>query len=424
MTIEHVNIADPDIHEPKGVATAASGSAYIANGAGSGSWQGITPNNRVTVNTAADFPAAVAGVITLADSTEYYIGGNNVDIGSDRFAFGTDTTITGSVGPGKITSSTTGTLFTGGDSGLFTVQGVVFDIPTGTLFSVTDTVQGSTTVIFDTCRVIECASLGTFNNILGVNITNNSFLDTDQGFTLTSANTVVTVRQNFMVSTSATFKAVNFGSSTSPTIEIVDLSVNAPAGAVGLAGSASSANVDSGSIALVQSCEFLGGMAATDGNITVNDIRWKFVGNSGIDDTQPDSLLSLTSSSSTTTITTINTPVKVVGTWVSERASHFTNNTNGRATYNGEIGLTTPIDAVLVIDPSAGTNKDFRAYIAINGSVVTNSGNTKRADAGNPQELTLLWQRKLAQNDFVELFIENKTDTTNVIVKDAILRVR
>jgi len=38
MTIEHVNAADPDIHEPKGVAAALAGYIYVANGAGSGTW--------------------------------------------------------------------------------------------------------------------------------------------------------------------------------------------------------------------------------------------------------------------------------------------------------------------------------------------------------------------------------------------------
>lgn len=41
---EHVNITDPNIHEPKGVATATSGEVYVANGTGSGAWvkQGAT----------------------------------------------------------------------------------------------------------------------------------------------------------------------------------------------------------------------------------------------------------------------------------------------------------------------------------------------------------------------------------------------
>ncbi len=38
MTIQHVDIADPFIHEPKGVNAAASKTVYVADGAGSGAW--------------------------------------------------------------------------------------------------------------------------------------------------------------------------------------------------------------------------------------------------------------------------------------------------------------------------------------------------------------------------------------------------
>ena len=36
--MQHVDIADPYIHEPKGASTATAGQLYIANGAGSGVW--------------------------------------------------------------------------------------------------------------------------------------------------------------------------------------------------------------------------------------------------------------------------------------------------------------------------------------------------------------------------------------------------
>lgn len=39
MSIQHSAITDPDIHEPKGASTAAAGTVYISDGAGSGSWQ-------------------------------------------------------------------------------------------------------------------------------------------------------------------------------------------------------------------------------------------------------------------------------------------------------------------------------------------------------------------------------------------------
>lgn len=45
MAIEHVTITDPNIHEPKGASTATANTVYISNGAGSGAWDILTPDN-------------------------------------------------------------------------------------------------------------------------------------------------------------------------------------------------------------------------------------------------------------------------------------------------------------------------------------------------------------------------------------------
>lgn len=42
MAIQHVDIADPDIHEPKGVSAASAETVYVADGAGTGAWEKIT----------------------------------------------------------------------------------------------------------------------------------------------------------------------------------------------------------------------------------------------------------------------------------------------------------------------------------------------------------------------------------------------
>ena len=39
--IQHSVLTDPQLHEPKGASTAASGKVYVANGSGSGAWQFI-----------------------------------------------------------------------------------------------------------------------------------------------------------------------------------------------------------------------------------------------------------------------------------------------------------------------------------------------------------------------------------------------
>jgi hypothetical protein len=48
--IEHKNILDPNIHEPKGVSTANAGDIYVANGTGSGEWTVPEPKGTVSAN--------------------------------------------------------------------------------------------------------------------------------------------------------------------------------------------------------------------------------------------------------------------------------------------------------------------------------------------------------------------------------------
>lgn len=48
VNVTHASLTGADLHEPKGVSTAASGTVYVANGTGSGTW---TPASSVITNT-------------------------------------------------------------------------------------------------------------------------------------------------------------------------------------------------------------------------------------------------------------------------------------------------------------------------------------------------------------------------------------
>lgn len=54
---EHKDITDPNLHEPKGVASATSGQVYVANGSGSGTWSKPSASN-----------------VTVTDSNGYFSG--------------------------------------------------------------------------------------------------------------------------------------------------------------------------------------------------------------------------------------------------------------------------------------------------------------------------------------------------------------
>lgn len=64
MPIQHSDIPNDGIHEPKGAVSAQSGQVYVANGTGSGMWQGV-PNNPDNM-----FIERILDGISLASSQE------------------------------------------------------------------------------------------------------------------------------------------------------------------------------------------------------------------------------------------------------------------------------------------------------------------------------------------------------------------
>jgi len=67
--VSHASLTGAELHEPKGVASASSGTVYVANGAGSGSWQAI--GTSAFTGMIADFvaPAAPTGWLECDGST-------------------------------------------------------------------------------------------------------------------------------------------------------------------------------------------------------------------------------------------------------------------------------------------------------------------------------------------------------------------
>lgn len=381
---------------------------------------GLKPSNRVIINQASDFPTAVGGFIPLAPDTEYYIGAK-VTV-ANPFSLTGDVVFGGQPYVSQVTYAGSGDLFTGTDSGALVIKGITLDFPNADLFNLTNTTPASVVNVIDTV-IISGNSLGTCTDIVGIVFSLCAFLSLQDGYTAGGTDTsVISVSRVGMASTSATFKAVDLGSNVYDSLEVMNLQVTAPAGAFGISGLVSSGNISVGQIGNIQSCEFLGGCTPLE-NITRDDVRYNFIANGGIVDTAPDALLSLESNATDTVISTINTPVLVAGTWTIEDTSQFTGTVAGRATYNGERDITAPITVSLSVEPASGTNKDITAYVAINGSIVSASGVLTRADNANPIPMTLIWQQTLSENDYVEVFVENNTDTVDILVGNAVLRI-
>jgi len=189
-----------------------------------------------------------------------------------------------------------------------------------------------------------------------------------------------------------------------------------------IAGLTSSGNVNLGGAAEIIDMRFEGTFAPTLTNITVDDLRWRFRDSIGLPDTQEDALVSFTGNSTVTTITTIDTPVIVNAIWTCQRESFFSCTTGGRITYIGESDLTTPIDVIANLDTQ--NDSDVSVYIALNGTIISETGISQFVKAIQPDTLSTMWQLSLSTNDFLEVFVENNSNNKNITVTSAIFRVR
>ena len=98
--VQHKDLPDSDLHEPKGVAAATVGDVYVADGAGSGDWKGLTDSDMDF----SDKTKNLYGWIDVADSI--YTSGAPRSISAS-----TRTQITNNAGAVQTDTSRLGTLW-------------------------------------------------------------------------------------------------------------------------------------------------------------------------------------------------------------------------------------------------------------------------------------------------------------------------
>jgi len=127
--VQHSSLSDPELHEPKGVSTAAANTVYLANGSGSGAWTAV---NRT--------PGTGWGQYSNAT----YVGTNALAISTTDVLLPFDTNVNVTQLPISLTGSTTSLM----DLGTETLQFV----SAGDLHSITFTfsvysIVGNPTII-------------------------------------------------------------------------------------------------------------------------------------------------------------------------------------------------------------------------------------------------------------------------------------
>ena len=373
-------------------------------------------NKTVIISDINDFPAAAAGVITLAADTDYLIV-NDIST-ANRFVVSRPNTLRAASSQ-MVTLEYTGSgnMFTGVDPS-FKLVNITVSCPNGNLFSTTaPTLPGLVQMVES--NVKECETLGAVDGNFITRFTNVAFENIKtNGLTFSGTNEILVINTSVAVLNGGSL--VDLGTSTFKALSIDGGIIgNSAVGTFFLSGLTNSGNIRAGGLGVVINNKVFGSGSSLSG-ISTDDGRWNFVANNSIPDTRPDCLL--TFDAPTTTVLAVATPALITGAWTVQRDSQMTGTVGGRATYNGEKSSILPITAALSVEPVAGTNKDINIYFAKNGSVLTDSKVITTVSSGSPKNQSVLWQDSLASGDYYELFIES-VDGTDVQVNTAKLRV-
>jgi hypothetical protein len=372
----------------------------------------------VVVSEESDFPTPAAGVITLEPDTDYLLA-NDIST-ANRFVVSRPNTIRASSSQMvSLTYTGSGDMFTGANPS-FKIVNITVDAPNGNIFNTTaPSLPGIVQMVES--NVKSCQTLGAIDGNFITRFSNVAFENiVAGGLTFAGTNNILVV--DVGVAFLGGGSLIDLGTSTFESISIDGgvIASSAP-GTFFLSGLTNSGNIVPGGLGSVINNKGFGSGSSLNG-ITTDDARWNFLANNVIADTRPDALLYL-SAPATTTITTSGVPVLVNGAWTEQRTSQMSSTAAGRVTYDGEKPSTLPITAKVSAEPVSGSNVTIGIYLVKNGVVVSASEAYGTADSGRPTSITAIWQDSWNNGDYYEIYIENDTNTTNLIVSNAQLRV-
>jgi len=395
-----------------GITVAASGDIIQISESG-------TPGSTKTVYVyeESDFPAAITGIITLADNTEYLLV-NDVSTAS-RFILGVNTVVAGSDGS-LITLTYTGalTMFTGIDKSV-KFRDIALTCASGTLFDISSTTGAH---IFRYVNGgVTCNNVGTFTHLNILYMYNVLFYEiTTQGFLFSGDFNVALFDTLALIIPAGTGDGFNLQTATFDTFSINKILFTVDTTGNCLTGAAASANINAGGLGTVFNCQQNGSADFLNGNITSFDNLWEMHENSDV----PNSidLAFVTHAAATITIAASGTPVIVGATWVAEDVHRFTATAGGRFTYVGK-GAHLSFTASISADITVGTD-DITFFLYKNGVQIANSAVTREFTSGDIGNLSMLWEDLAETDDYYELWVQNDDTAVDVEIDKIILRIR
>lgn len=371
----------------------------------------------IFVNGLEDLPDPVSGVITLEAGNTYFITGN-LDLNGSRLEAGGVITL---YGTSSETSSITSTGLADGTP-LFTsrytipVRFITFkDVHTAIYIDDDSGVNAPVAVDWlgvNFNNVTEIGEIGTVDNFI---YNFGAFLNS-QGLTFTGTIGTVGIANSLLQGDGTADSILEITSTATITrrFRVIYSSVIAHTDTTAITVSSSATIPVEGFI--LDTVNFSGGSTYVSG-ITSGDNKSRWSECRGIDNSSALSNYYMTGNATATTITTTGTAVKVAGTTTSAAITQKFTNTDNKSTYTGAI--LRDFKVTVVLSANSGNNNEVGIYIAKNGTLITesevyittNAGG--RAEGGVAQVIVTL-----DQDDYIEVFVENDTSTSDITVTE------
>lgn len=367
----------------------------------------VRGQNTFLIESMSDFPAAVAGVITLTSGV-YHI--NAALTTTDRFEVDTSASVRlvgGVFSIHGIVYTGSGNMFSGSGFGTLDFDNLFLSCPNGTLFDIQPASPSATSLYLIDSGIVDCSSLGTIKNLTTFSTEFCAFQDIGTGLVMDSIGS-----SGMLNSQSTSWKNQ---STAMFTVQgawgtcVFNAFLFLPGSNETVFDIKSTSTIRTGSVVSCPVDLSNNGSVFASGSKDQTDIYWTFKSNSNIPDSMAETQLSLTDNLTATAVGTVDTPTLIAGSWV-DSAERFTTTASGRAKYIGLEAITLSLSANPTAVLDTGTNKDVSFYF-VHGNE-TDHAITAFADGGGGQVVVTSASHGLSNGDRV--VIRNTTNYNGV----------
>ena len=368
----------------------------------------------VFVTAKSDLPTPVSNVITLENNITYYFT-TTIDLLGDRLVGGQNTVILGASSENSRIKSTG----LGVGVALFTtewttpIRHITFQ-DVDTALDIDGSVNPPLALDWTGVNFLNVPNIGKIDTADNWIYSKGAFLNS-QNLQFDGSHGTIGIDNSIFVGSGSAGNILDVLSTATITrrFRLIYSSVVAFGSSVGINVDVSATIPTEGYI--LDTINFSGGGTYLSG-VDYTDNKTRFVNSKGIDNTAEIGNYFMTNNATTTTISTVDTPVKALGTTTANTINQKFTHTDNRLTYVG--ALIRDFQVTATISLTSGNNKVIGVYVAKNGTVITSSEMySTTSGSGRAESVTCQTILELNENDYVEIWVENSSNADDVTVE-------